>query len=95
MIIESLTIEDLHKSINLTVNFNKDITLLVGINGCGKTSILNVIDWLLKPNLQLLAVTEYKKLELEFTFNKKKIHYILRQDRRGSSFFYSWSRHSS
>ncbi|WP_460952224.1 AAA family ATPase [Pseudomonas marginalis] len=72
MIIESLTIEDLHKSINLTVNFNKDITLLVGINGCGKTSILNVIDWLLKPNLQLLAVTEYKKLELEFTFNKKK-----------------------
>ncbi|WP_122448536.1 AAA family ATPase [Pseudomonas viridiflava] len=45
MIIESPTIEDLHRSINPTVNFNKDITLLVGINGCGKTSILNVIDW--------------------------------------------------
>ncbi|WP_123633079.1 AAA family ATPase [Pseudomonas viridiflava] len=44
MIIESPTIEDLHRSINPTVNFNKDITLLVGINGCGKTSILNVID---------------------------------------------------
>lgn len=72
MIIETLSIVDLHKSINLDVKFHKDITLLVGINGCGKTSILNTIDWMLKPNLQLLAVTNYKKLEITFTFNKKK-----------------------
>lgn len=72
MIIETLSIVGLHKSINLDVNFHKDITLLVGINGCGKTSILNTIDWMLKPNLQLLAVTDYKKLEITFTFNKKK-----------------------
>lgn len=71
MIIETLSIVGLHKSINLDVNFHKDITLLVGINGCGKTSILNTIDWMLKPNLQLLAVTDYKKLEITFTFNKK------------------------
>lgn len=72
MIIETLSIVDLHKSINLDVKFNKDITLLVGINGCGKTSILNTIDWMLKPNLQLLAITDYKKLEITFTFKKNK-----------------------
>lgn len=72
MIIESISIKDLHRSITIDLNFNKDITLLVGINGCGKTSILSVIDWLLKPNLQLLAVTDYKKLQLIFNFNKTR-----------------------
>ncbi len=42
MLLKSLSIVGLHGALTLDVNFNKDMTLLVGINGSGKTSVLNV-----------------------------------------------------
>lgn len=76
MILDRLEIENLHGALSLVVNFNDDITMLVGINGCGKTSVLNVIDWLLKPNLARLAVTNYKNLSLSFRLGG--VAYVLR-----------------
>lgn len=66
MVLLSLSVVGLHDAISLHVRFNEDITLLVGINGCGKTSVLNTIDWLLKPDLARLAVASYEKLSLAF-----------------------------
>ena len=66
MLLKSLSILGLHGTLTLDVHFNEDITLLVGINGSGKTSVLNVIDWLLKPDLGRLATVEYKSLALRF-----------------------------
>jgi len=45
--------------------------LLVGINGSGKTSVLNILHWLTKPSLPDLAVTEFNKLTLLFSFKKE------------------------
>lgn len=66
MLLKSLSIVGLHGALNLNVQFNDDITLLVGINGSGKTSVLNVIDWLLKPDLRRLALADYEALSLRF-----------------------------
>jgi predicted ATP-binding protein involved in virulence len=66
MLLKSLSTVGLHGALALDVRFNPDITLLVGINGSGKTSVLNLIDWLLKPDLQRLALAEYSSLTLRF-----------------------------
>ena len=62
MKLQQLITNQLHETINLNIIFKEDITLLVGINGCGKTSALNVIDWLLKPDLKRLAITLFFKV---------------------------------
>ena len=45
---------------------------MVGINGSGKTSVLNIIEWLLSPNHGRLCTTEFTRLLLRFTYKNKK-----------------------
>jgi len=75
MQLTSVSIVGLHGALSLKVDLNKDITLLVGINGSGKTSVLNVIDWLLKPDMRQLAVATYESLSLSFELGD--ISYVL------------------
>jgi len=75
MQLTSVSIVGLHGVLSLKVDLNKDITLLVGINGSGKTSVLNVIDWLLKPDMRQLAVATYESLSL--SFKQGDISYVL------------------
>jgi predicted ATPase len=77
-----LSIVGLHEALTLDVQFNDEITLLIGINGSGKTSVLNAIDWLLKPDLTKLAVATYKKLSL--SFEHKDTPYVLTASKTSS-----------
>jgi hypothetical protein len=61
------------------LEFNPEITLLVGINGSGKTSVLNVINWLLKPDLERLALAHFDSLILNFSENN--LNYKLSAER--------------
>lgn len=65
-----LKIEKLYGYINKEIEFNDDLNILVGINGSGKTSVLNILNWIMSPSLPNLCVTEFKKITLEFEFNK-------------------------
>jgi predicted ATPase len=71
MLLKSLKIERLYGTLDMNVQFKKDVTLLVGINGCGKTSVLNVIDWLLRPDIKSLALTDFSQLVLDFDYKEK------------------------
>ncbi|MGR3180065.1 MAG: AAA family ATPase [Candidatus Anammoxibacter sp.] len=75
MRIREMQIKGLYGYINKNIKFNNDVTLLVGINGSGKTSILNLISWIFKPSLPLLCVTQFKNVKLLFTF--KKVDYTI------------------
>lgn len=86
MHIEKLIIKGLYGYIDKTINFNEDITLLVGINGSGKTSILNIINWILKPSIPNLCVTEFKYIQLFFHF--RDIHYEILCKHNKTSFKY-------
>ena len=68
MQIKRLKIVGLHGYINKDIRFNEDLTLLVGINGSGKTSVLNVLDWILGPSMPNLCVTEFKSIQLFLQF---------------------------
>jgi predicted ATPase len=72
MKIDTLVISNLYGYINKEIDFNNDLTLLVGINGSGKTSILNIVNWIISPSLPNLCVTEFEKIILTFTFKKTK-----------------------
>ena len=51
MKIEKLEIKNLHKLYNYYVEFNPDLTFLYGTNGCGKTTILNIIEAIVSGRL--------------------------------------------
>lgn len=63
MQVKKIIIKNLHGYINKTILFNDDITLLVGINGSGKTSILNIINWVLTPSIAHMCITEFKSIQ--------------------------------
>jgi len=82
MIIKEVSIKNLHGYLTKTIDFNEDINLIVGINGSGKTSLLNVINWLLTPSFPDLCTNEFDELSIEFILNKEhfKIISIQTQD---------------
>ena len=49
MIIHSAEFENLHGHLSLALEFRPDINVLIGINGTGKTSVLNAMTWILSP----------------------------------------------
>jgi predicted ATPase len=92
MQIEKLKIVGLHGYINKEIDFNNDLTMLVGINGSGKTSILNILNWLIKPSMADLCITEFKLINLKFKVkgidyeiickhNKATLSYTIKTDK--------------
>ena len=49
MIIHSAEFENLHGHLSLALEFRPDVNVLIGINGTGKTSVLNAMAWILSP----------------------------------------------
>lgn len=81
MQIEKLIIKGLYGYIDKTISFNNDLTLLVGINGSGKTSILNIINWLLRPSIPNLCVTEFKTIQLFFQLKNEKYEILCKHNK--------------
>lgn len=63
MRIEELEINGLFDQ-SFKISFNKDVTFLYGINGCGKTTILNIVHALISGKLLLLHKYEFDTLRL-------------------------------
>lgn len=72
MYIESIQIKGLYGHFNKTVKFKKDCTLLVGINGSGKTTILKIIYWLLSPSIPELSSTKFDSIRMVLYLNGLK-----------------------
>src|SRR6266404_872699 len=70
--IHKLSIKGLYGYLDKNIDFESDINLLVGINGSGKTSVLNIISWLLQPAIPRLCITEFQEIVLDLQRNKKR-----------------------
>lgn len=70
MILSSLYVKRLYGHYSYKVKFNSDITLLYGTNGCGKTTILNVITAIITGNVYRLFSYNFERIELTY-FNEK------------------------
>lgn len=64
------------------INFRDSITFLIGINGSGKTTVLKLLNGLLKPNLKELVEIEfsYLKIELEDNQSNRTFLYCRKED---------------
>jgi predicted ATPase len=82
MNVTKIIIKNLYGYLNKEIEFNEDINLLVGINGSGKTSVLNALNWLLVPSFQNLCVNEYDKIEVDFNFQKENYKIVSRQNEK-------------
>ena len=49
MIIRTASFKNLHGHLNPKLSFNPGVNILIGVNGSGKTSILNAMVWTLSP----------------------------------------------
>lgn len=58
--------------INYNINFHNELTFLIGLNGCGKTTALKLISGLLTPNYTFLVQIPYEKIEIQLEDDNKK-----------------------
>lgn len=77
MKIHSLVIEKLYGHLDFKIKFFRDVNFLEGINGSGKTSVLNVIHWILTPSLLNLAELQFDTIKLDYKEKGKKVGKIV------------------
>ena len=79
MKITELKINKLHGYTDYDVKFNDDITFLYGDNGCGKTTILNIITYIITGKIYELFRYRFESVALHFisTATKKRDKIII------------------
>lgn len=69
MKIKHLSVSDAFGYLPIDISFNTDLTLLVGGNGCGKTTALRMIHALLTPSFKDLGAIPHKAAHLTIEHN--------------------------
>ncbi len=70
--IKELKIEKLHGYIDYDINFNDDVTFLHGDNGCGKTTVLNIITSIITGKVYELFKYQFSSITLSYSKQEKK-----------------------
>src|SRR5262245_9549683 len=65
MRIRKFSVKGLHGLIDAQLDFHSDLTVIVGRNGSGKTSVLDLISNLLRLDLEVLRRTTFTEAILE------------------------------
>lgn len=74
MKIAKLTVKNLHGHNNYDVDFNSDITFLYGDNGCGKTTILNIVTFIITGSIYKLYDYKFDEITLTYQPTDSKTH---------------------
>lgn len=69
MMIRQLIIKRLYGVYNYDVSFNDDLTFIYGDNGCGKTTILDILSSILTGRIYKLLVYNFEEIKLIFHAN--------------------------
>ena len=70
MIIKKISIQNLHKKYNYSIEFDDHITFLYGSNGCGKTTILNILASIVTGQLYNLVDYTFDNIILDYLDEK-------------------------
>lgn len=76
MKIKKLRIEKLYNLYNYEIYFDDNLNILYGENGCGKTTILNIIASIISGKIYELFKYEFEKIYLQY-FDDKKIRILI------------------
>lgn len=66
MILSNLKVKKLYGKYDYDVNFNMDITLIYGTNGCGKTTVLNIITSIITGSIYKLFSYKFDEIVLNY-----------------------------
>lgn len=81
MKVEKLKIKKLYNLYTYTLRFHNNYTFLFGANGCGKTTILNIITYIISGQIYKLYQFEFQEIILFYCGNKQiKISYNENRD---------------
>ena len=64
--IESVIIENFWGDKTVTLNFNDDVNFLIGVNGSGKTTIINLIAACLNADFATLDKAQFSRIKVDF-----------------------------
>jgi predicted ATP-dependent endonuclease of OLD family len=88
MILREIKISGLFGYIDKHIKFHPDVNLLVGINGSGKTSILNLISWMLNPFfIPDLCLTQFQEISLKIRLNKNNYDLLCRKTGKKMTYY--------
>ncbi|XZN60506.1 AAA family ATPase [Clostridium perfringens] len=71
MKIETLKIEGLYGEYSYYIKFNNDVTLIYGSNGCGKTTVLDIITNIITGEVYKLFNYNFKRIQLQYCYDYK------------------------
>lgn len=66
MRLSNLVVKKLYGNYDYDVSFNEDVTLIYGMNGCGKTTILNIITAIITGTLYNLFSYKFENVSLTY-----------------------------
>nr|WP_294917150.1 AAA family ATPase [uncultured Neokomagataea sp.] len=72
MIVTKFKSKKLNGYLDFNIKFNYDKNFLIGINGCGKTSVLKSIMGLISPDIDWIMNTDYKFIKIDIKINGEK-----------------------
>lgn len=88
-VIERVQIKGLWDSHDLTVDFNRDINFLIGVNGSGKTTVINIVAAALNADFQTLDRMPFQSIKIdlaEVEGNKKPSIEVEKKQREKSPY---------
>ena len=72
MIIKRIRIEKLHERHDYEIDFDPKLTFLYGANGCGKTTVLNILAAIVTGKLYNLVDYKFENFEFFYLESKEK-----------------------
>lgn len=84
MQIQRFSAKKIHGYLNFDVKFDNEITFLTGINGSGKTSVIQSIIALITPNFYVLTKMNFEKIEVFILDNEVKISISAKMTKDGA-----------
>ncbi len=85
-ILKKFSVTSLWGEKDLTLNFHDDVNFLIGTNGSGKTTVINLIAAALSADFQTLDRVDFKKVEMHLSAPHNPVIEVLKKAERKSPF---------
>ncbi|BEO05416.1 AAA family ATPase [Serratia marcescens] len=82
MKINNFQAESVYGYLNFNIDFNDDLSFLVGSNGSGKSTVIKLIQALITVDIKELLTIPYEQIMLTYTNKNEKYKIVSRKDRQ-------------